>query len=85
MYYIPIKINGYDQSIYHVANGVNPIIGILWIFIYSLSLIIISKTLRDTKIRTFRFKVMFEKLFQKGTVQNVGAFSADLRSRNQQE
>uniref|UniRef100_A0A0N5C3J9 G_PROTEIN_RECEP_F1_2 domain-containing protein n=1 Tax=Strongyloides papillosus TaxID=174720 RepID=A0A0N5C3J9_STREA len=81
MYYIPVKFGGHDESIYQIANAVNPFISVLWIFINSLSLIIISKTLREAIIRTFKLRVMFRKLFRKATVQNVGAFSVDCHSK----
>uniref|UniRef100_A0A0K0F397 G_PROTEIN_RECEP_F1_2 domain-containing protein n=1 Tax=Strongyloides venezuelensis TaxID=75913 RepID=A0A0K0F397_STRVS len=81
MYYIPMKIGGYDESIYHIANAVNPFISVLWIFINSLSLIIISKTLREAIIRTFKLKWMFKKLFCKATVENAVTFSVDFQSK----
>uniref|UniRef100_A0A0K0F398 G_PROTEIN_RECEP_F1_2 domain-containing protein n=1 Tax=Strongyloides venezuelensis TaxID=75913 RepID=A0A0K0F398_STRVS len=67
-FYIDTRINGYDESIRYILVGFDPIICILWILIRGLSIISLSKILRDAVCKTLKLDIAYKKLFRKNVV-----------------
>uniref|UniRef100_A0A0K0F3B1 G_PROTEIN_RECEP_F1_2 domain-containing protein n=1 Tax=Strongyloides venezuelensis TaxID=75913 RepID=A0A0K0F3B1_STRVS len=68
LYYIKIKINGYDESIRYIISGLRPFVGVSWMFINALSIIFISKTLRDSVFKNLKLDIIYRKLFKDNLV-----------------
>uniref|UniRef100_A0A0K0F3B5 G_PROTEIN_RECEP_F1_2 domain-containing protein n=1 Tax=Strongyloides venezuelensis TaxID=75913 RepID=A0A0K0F3B5_STRVS len=67
-YYIEIKINGYDESISYIMMGFDPFVGVFWIFLNAISIISISKTLRDAVFKNLKVDILYKKLFKENVV-----------------
>uniref|UniRef100_A0A0K0F3B2 G-protein coupled receptors family 1 profile domain-containing protein n=1 Tax=Strongyloides venezuelensis TaxID=75913 RepID=A0A0K0F3B2_STRVS len=81
-YYINIKINGYDESIKHIINGLRPFVPILCIFLNALSIIFISKTLRDAVFKNLKLDIINRKLFKRNVVTPISHNSHTIQNMN---
>uniref|UniRef100_A0A0N5C3K0 7TM_GPCR_Srx domain-containing protein n=1 Tax=Strongyloides papillosus TaxID=174720 RepID=A0A0N5C3K0_STREA len=82
LYWIDIKINGYDESLRYIIRGFDPFVSALWMFINAASIILISKTLRDAIFENLKFDVVYKKLFRKNIVVKISYNSNIIQNIN---
>uniref|UniRef100_A0A0K0F3A9 Serpentine receptor class gamma n=1 Tax=Strongyloides venezuelensis TaxID=75913 RepID=A0A0K0F3A9_STRVS len=82
-YYANIKINGYDESIRYINFGLRPFIRALWMFVNAVSIIFISKTLRDDVFKNLKLDIAYRKLFRGNAVTSISYNSNITQNINQ--
>uniref|UniRef100_A0A0K0E161 G-protein coupled receptors family 1 profile domain-containing protein n=1 Tax=Strongyloides stercoralis TaxID=6248 RepID=A0A0K0E161_STRER len=75
LYYIPILINGYDESLLYIAKGLGPFLNIMWLLTNSISSLFISKILRTSLLKTFKIDKISKKIFNKNSIKMVNILS----------
>uniref|UniRef100_A0A0K0F3A8 Serpentine receptor class gamma n=1 Tax=Strongyloides venezuelensis TaxID=75913 RepID=A0A0K0F3A8_STRVS len=70
-YYANVKINGYDESIRYIVFGLKPFICALWMFVNAVSIIFISKTLKDAVFKNLKLDIAYMKLFSGNMVTSI--------------
>uniref|UniRef100_A0A0N5C3K3 G_PROTEIN_RECEP_F1_2 domain-containing protein n=1 Tax=Strongyloides papillosus TaxID=174720 RepID=A0A0N5C3K3_STREA len=81
-YYANIKINGYDESIRYISFGLKPFVCALWMFVNAVSIIFISKTLRDAVFKNLKLDIVYRKLFRKSKVEKIAYNSNIIQNIN---
>uniref|UniRef100_A0A0K0F3B0 G_PROTEIN_RECEP_F1_2 domain-containing protein n=1 Tax=Strongyloides venezuelensis TaxID=75913 RepID=A0A0K0F3B0_STRVS len=81
-YYIDIKINGYDESIKYIILGFRPFVNVLWMFVNAVSIIFISKNLRDSVFKNLKLDTPYRKLFMENVVTPISYNLNNIQNMN---